>query len=133
MGPKTNPKPVRKPRDRRSWYQAAFALGINGWIPSWFKGAIFQGGVKGVCVPALTCSSGPSAMGACPIGAMQTFVGGLRFNLSIAEKEPDGHDPKGDRKQDPGKPSSHRAAPPRRDLTAASRPAICSSLKPTWA
>ncbi|MCK7490712.1 MAG: 4Fe-4S binding protein [Comamonadaceae bacterium] len=26
-------------------------------------------------------------MGACPVGAMQTFFGGLRFNLSVAEKK----------------------------------------------
>jgi polyferredoxin len=26
-------------------------------------------------------------MGACPIGAMQTFFGGLRFNLSVAQKK----------------------------------------------
>ncbi len=77
----------RKPRDKRPWYQAAFALGMNAWIPSWFKGEIFQGGIKGICVPALNCYSCPSAMGACPIGAMQTFFGGLRFNLSVAEKK----------------------------------------------
>jgi ferredoxin-type protein NapH len=77
----------RKPRDRRPWYQAVFALGINAWIPAWFQGGIFQGGVKGVCVPGLNCYSCPSAMGACPVGAMQTFFGGLRFNLSVAEKK----------------------------------------------
>jgi len=80
-------KAVRKPRERRAWYQAALALGINAWLPSWFKGEIFQGGVKGVCVPALNCYSCPSAMGACPIGAIQTSFAGLRFNLSIAEKK----------------------------------------------
>jgi polyferredoxin len=80
-------KTVRKPRDKRAWYQAAFALGMNAWLPSWFKGEIFQGGVKGVCVPVLNCYSCPSALGACPIGALQTSFAGLRFNLSIAEKK----------------------------------------------
>jgi ferredoxin-type protein NapH len=83
----TKAKSARKPRDRRHRYQAFFALAINAWIPSWFKGGIFQGGIKGVCVPALNCYSCPSAMGACPIGAMQTFFGGLRFNLSVAQKK----------------------------------------------
>lgn len=76
----------RKPRDHRPWYQAGFALALNAWIPSWFRGEIFQGRIKGVCVPALNCYSCPSALGACPIGAMQTFFGGLRFNLSVAQK-----------------------------------------------
>jgi len=87
MGVVTKAKPTRKPRDRRHRYQAFFALAMNAWIPSWFKGGIFQGGVKGVCVPALNCYSCPSAMGACPIGAMQTFFAGLRFNLSVAQKK----------------------------------------------
>ncbi len=87
MGVVTKGKPSRKPRDRRPRYQVFFALAINAWIPSWFKGGIFQGGIKGVCVPALNCYSCPSAMGACPIGAMQTFFAGLRFNLSVAQKK----------------------------------------------
>ncbi|MEN6560519.1 MAG: 4Fe-4S binding protein [Acidobacteriota bacterium] len=87
MSASARPPVPRKPRDRRHWYQAFFALGLNAWLPSWFKGEIFQGGIKGVCVPALNCYSCPSAMGACPVGALQTFFGGLRFNLSIAEKK----------------------------------------------
>lgn len=79
--------PARKPRDRRAWYQAFFALGLNAWIPSWLKGEIFQGGIKGVCVPGLNCYSCPSALGACPVGALQTSFAGLRFNLSVAEKK----------------------------------------------
>lgn len=75
----------RKPRDKRAWYQAAFALGLNAWLPSWFKGEIFQGGIKGVCVPALNCYSCPSALGACPIGVLQNSLGALRFNLSVAQ------------------------------------------------
>ena len=80
-------KVTRKPREKRAWYQAAFALGLNAWLPAWFQGRIFQGQVKGVCVPALNCYSCPSAMGACPIGALQTFLAGLRFNLSVAERK----------------------------------------------
>jgi len=76
-----------KPRDKRVWYQATGALAINGWLPGWLTGQIFQGGIKGACVPVLNCYSCPSAMGACPVGAMQTFFGGLRFNLSIDEKK----------------------------------------------
>ncbi len=76
-----------KPRDKRAWYQAAGALAINAWLPNWLTGKIFQGNIKGVCVPVLNCYSCPSALGACPVGAMQTMMGGLRFNLSVAEKK----------------------------------------------
>jgi polyferredoxin len=78
---------LKKPRQRRVWYQALGALAINAWLPNWLTGQIFQGNIKGVCVPVLNCYSCPSALGACPIGAMQTLFGGLRFNLSIAEKK----------------------------------------------
>jgi polyferredoxin len=70
---------------KRRWVQAISALGINTYLPSWLKGEIFQGQVKGVCVPALNCYSCPSAVGACPIGALQNSFGALRFNLSLAQ------------------------------------------------
>ncbi len=76
-----------KPRDRRPWYQAGLGVLMNAWIPGWITGRIFQGQVKGVCVPVLNCYSCPSAMAACPIGSMQTFFGSLRFNLAAAEKK----------------------------------------------
>jgi ferredoxin-type protein NapH len=78
---------LRRPRSRRAWYQAVGALAINAWLPNWLTGKIYQGNIKGVCVPVLNCYSCPSALGACPIGALQTFFGGLRFNLSVAEKK----------------------------------------------
>ena len=76
---------TRKPVEKRVWYQAGSAIVINAWLPGWLTGRIYQGQVKGVCVPVLNCYSCPSAMGACPIGSLQTFFAGLRFNLSIAE------------------------------------------------
>jgi ferredoxin len=78
---------LTKPRSKRVWYQALGGLAINAWLPNWLSGQIYQGQIKGVCVPVLNCYSCPSALGACPIGAMQTFFGGLRFNLSLAEKK----------------------------------------------
>ncbi len=77
----------RKPREKRIWYQAVAALAMNAYLPAWLKGEIYQGSVKGVCVPVLNCYSCPSAMGACPVGAMQTFFGALRFNLSVGIKQ----------------------------------------------
>jgi polyferredoxin len=71
----------------RRWVQAAAALGINAYLPNWLKGEIFQGGIKGVCVPGLNCYSCPSAIGACPLGALQNFMGALRFNLSVGIRQ----------------------------------------------
>ncbi len=76
-----------KPRWKRPWYQGASALLANAWLPGWVTGRIFQGGVKGVCVPVLNCYSCPSALGACPIGSMQTLFASIRFNLSVADKK----------------------------------------------
>lgn len=76
-----------KPRDKRVWSQAVSALAINAWLPNWLTGRIFQGNIKGFCVPVLNCYSCPSALGACPVGAMQTMMGGLRFNLSVGMKK----------------------------------------------
>lgn len=75
-----------RPRDARHLIQAFLAVGINGWLPGWIKGGIFKGGVKGVCVPVLNCYSCPGALGACPIGSMQTFFGEMRSNLSLGVK-----------------------------------------------
>ena len=73
-----------KTQKKRRGFQYLTALGINIWIPSLLKGEIYQGPTKGVCVPVLNCYSCPSAIGACPIGALQNAMGSLRFNLSIA-------------------------------------------------
>jgi ferredoxin-type protein NapH len=72
-------------RDKRKWFQGLSALGFNFYLPAFLKGEIFQGGTKGVCVPVLNCYSCPSAVGACPIGALQNAFGSIRFKLSVAE------------------------------------------------
>jgi Polyferredoxin len=45
------------------------------------KGKIFAGSTKAVCVPVLNCYSCPGALGACPIGALQTAVGGIKHHF----------------------------------------------------
>jgi ferredoxin-type protein NapH len=69
---------------KRRWFQFISFLAINAYIPSWLKGEIYQGGIKGTCVPVLNCYSCPSALGACPIGSLQNFMASARFNISIA-------------------------------------------------
>ena len=66
----------------RGWIQAAATLLTNIHIPNLFKGKIYQGNVKTVCVPGLNCYSCPAATGACPIGAFQAVVGSSGFKFS---------------------------------------------------
>jgi polyferredoxin len=69
---------------KRRFFQFGGTLGFNFYLPSFLKGEIFQGNIKGVCVPVLNCYSCPSAIGACPIGSLQNFFASLRFHLSIS-------------------------------------------------
>ena len=66
----------------RCLIQAAATLLSNIHLPNFFKGKIYQGNGKTVCVPGLNCYSCPAASGACPIGAFQSVVGSSKFNFS---------------------------------------------------
>ena len=66
----------------RGWIQAAAALLTNLHLPNFFKGGIYQGKAKAVCVPGLNCYSCPAASGACPIGSFQAVVGSSKFSFS---------------------------------------------------
>jgi len=70
---------------KRRWIQVFSLLAVNAYLPSWLKGEIYQGNLKGTCVPVLNCYSCPSALGACPVGALQSQLATVRFNLSIAQ------------------------------------------------
>ncbi|MCR5791562.1 MAG: 4Fe-4S binding protein [Lachnospiraceae bacterium] len=59
----------------RSLIQLGFAAFLNGYARGFWKGQIFTGQTKGVCVPVLNCYSCPGALGACPVGAMQAALG----------------------------------------------------------
>ena len=66
----------------RGWIQAAAVLLTNIHLPNFFKGQIYRGTGKTVCVPGLNCYSCPGAAGACPIGAFQAVVGSSKFRFS---------------------------------------------------
>ena len=66
----------------RGWIQAVATLLTNIHIPNQFKGKIYQGNVKTMCVPGLNCYSCPAATGACPIGAFQAVVGSSKFKFT---------------------------------------------------
>ena len=66
----------------RGWVQAGAALLANLHLPNFFRGRLYQGAGKAVCVPGLNCYSCPAASGACPIGAFQAVVGSSKFRFS---------------------------------------------------
>lgn len=66
----------------RGWLQAAAALLTNLHIINFFKGNIYRGAGKAVCVPGLNCYSCPGATGACPIGSFQAVAGSSKFRFS---------------------------------------------------
>lgn len=66
----------------RSWIQAGATLLTNIHLPNFFKGTIYQGQGKAVCVPGLNCYSCPAATSACPIGSFQAIVGSSKFSFS---------------------------------------------------
>lgn len=57
--------------------QAASAALCNGYVLGFQKGRIYTGKSKAVCVPVLNCYSCPGALGACPVGSLQTALGGI--------------------------------------------------------
>ncbi len=70
-------------RIKRGWIQAAATLLTNIHLPNFFKGVIYRGPVKHICVPGLNCYSCPAATGACPVGAYQAVVGSPKHRISF--------------------------------------------------
>ncbi len=66
----------------RGWMQAAATLLTNIHLPNFFKGTLYKGDAKTVCVPGLNCYSCPAATGACPIGSLQAVIGSPKFSFS---------------------------------------------------
>ena len=58
--------------------QLLAAAFFNGYAAGFFGKTIFTGKSKALCVPVLNCYSCPGALGSCPIGALQTVIGGSR-------------------------------------------------------
>lgn len=62
----------------RRWIQAAATAASNAYLLFPATRIIYQGELKAVCVPGLNCYSCPAAIGACPVGALQAFMAGVR-------------------------------------------------------
>lgn len=59
---------------KRKLIQVICALLYNCNFTGFANGKIYQGDIKGVCVPGLNCYSCPGAVGACPLGSLQTAL-----------------------------------------------------------
>ena len=58
----------------------ALCLSLN--LPGFITGKMYTGPLKGVCVPGLNCSSCPGALGACPIGSLQSSLATIGGKIS---------------------------------------------------
>ena len=63
--------------------QLVSAAVLNGYAAGFAGGRIFTGAGKAFCVPVLNCYACPGALGSCPIGSMQTVLGGARHRFSF--------------------------------------------------
>lgn len=72
-----------KNETKRNIIQLAATALINGYILGFQKGRIFTGSSKMICVPVLNCYSCPGALGACPIGSLQSVISGRKHRFSF--------------------------------------------------
>lgn len=61
--------------------QVVTAVLYNCNITGFAKGTIYKGDVKKLCVPGLNCYSCPGAVGACPLGSLQTSLVSSRYRF----------------------------------------------------
>ena len=72
-----------KKEKKRHLIQAAWALLTNSYLIGFFRGRIYIGPLKNLCVPGLNCYSCPGALGSCPIGAFQAVIGSARYKAAL--------------------------------------------------
>lgn len=68
---------------KRNFIQLMTAALINGYAIGFKEGRIYRGSTKRLCVPVLNCYSCPGALGACPIGSMQSVLCGNGSRVSF--------------------------------------------------
>lgn len=74
---------VMKCKSKRTIIQIIATAFTNGYILGFFKGKIYTGNSKIVCVPGLNCYSCPGAVASCPIGSLQAVLGGRKHSFSF--------------------------------------------------
>jgi ferredoxin-type protein NapH len=68
---------------RRHIVQAVTALAVNFKLGNFLTGELYQGKLKYYCVPFLNCYSCPAAVGACPLGSLQSLAAAPVAKLSL--------------------------------------------------
>ncbi|MCQ2417587.1 MAG: 4Fe-4S binding protein [Oscillospiraceae bacterium] len=68
-------------KNSRRWIQLIIAVLYNCNITGFAKGSIYQGRIKTMCVPGLNCYSCPGAVGACPIGSLQSALVSSKYRF----------------------------------------------------
>ena len=68
---------------RRKCIQLASALIYNANIKGFRDASIYQGKLKGMCVPGLNCYSCPGASFSCPLGTLQNALSSIKYRIPM--------------------------------------------------
>ncbi len=68
------PGQLHRQQRYRKWFQGLAVLVSNSYLAGFFRGTIYQGPLKKICLPGLNCYSCPGALGACPLGSLQNSL-----------------------------------------------------------
>ncbi len=69
---------------KRALIQAGTTVACNPAIWNFFSGTVSKSPLKNACVPGLNCYSCPSAIGSCPLGALQVSLASGRLPFFAA-------------------------------------------------
>lgn len=69
--------------DNRTKIQTLFTVATNSYFKGFFKGKIYMGSTKNLCVPGLNCYSCPGALGSCPLGSLQNVFASVTNKISL--------------------------------------------------
>lgn len=67
----------------RTWVQLGWTALTNGYAAGFFRGNIYKGPSKAICLPGLNCYSCPGALGACPIGSFQAVLASREYHFAF--------------------------------------------------
>ncbi|WP_459253863.1 4Fe-4S binding protein [Haloimpatiens myeolchijeotgali] len=67
---------------KRKIVQFTAAVLTNANLKGFIQGKIYKGNTKRICIPGLNCYSCPGALGSCPIGSLQSVIGGKNYKFS---------------------------------------------------
>ena len=68
---------------RRRCIQLAAAVIYNANIKGFRDATIYQGKLKGMCVPGLNCYSCPGASFSCPLGTLQNALSSIKYRIPM--------------------------------------------------